>query len=168
MIIVAFDIGSVASGAAVLRRDADRIKLIGAEFYRYNSKKYSFTRRVWQFYTHSRDLIEEISPDHVALEMCYFNKGAPNLASMGKVAIGVGAGIIASEGLGHKPIMMAASTVRSRLGKLKNKEELRSLINSYFKQDLRELGYEKGVTSNKKDLSDAIGLGWAAFTEVPL
>jgi hypothetical protein len=98
--------------------------------------------------------------------MCYFNKGAPNLASMGKVAIGVGAGIVAAEISGYQPILLAASTVRSRLGKLKNKEALRLLVNERFSQELAALGYPKGVPSNQKDLSDAIGLGWAAFTEI--
>lgn len=177
MRILALDGATITSGLAVLQqldktisgKDDNRIELIAVRNILLPSGA-SIPRRLNMFRQAFKDLIDLYDPQYIAIEDLKFNKWAPNFSSLTKVAelIGV-AQEVAYEALDRDPILLAASTVRSRIGntqKKDKKKETRRIINEHFKSDLIKLGFEDMLLKKHEDISDAIALGWTSFGEI--
>jgi Holliday junction resolvasome RuvABC endonuclease subunit len=115
-------------------------------------------------------LIKQYNPNYLAIEDLKFNRGAPNFGSLTKVAMAIGVAQMTSAMAGFEPILLTASTVRARIenkAKKNKKDETRKIVNARFKNDLVRLGYKDGLLKSHHDISDAIALGWVAFSICP-
>lgn len=167
--ILALDGATRTSGVAVLERlPNSRVTLVYADAVKLDDDL-SIPARLRLFRARFTELCWEYSPDMIAIEDLKFNAGAPNFSSLTKVAFLIGVAAETSYAyLCADPIMITASTVRGIIGnhvKKNKKAETRRIINSRFAEDLEKLG-KSPLKGTQEDISDAIALGWAAFTKL--
>lgn len=169
MKILALDGATRTSGVAVLDRlPSSRVQLVYADTIKLD-EELSIPQRLRTFRARFTELCWIHQPDVIAIEDLKFNAGAPNFSSLTKVAFLIGVATEAAYAyLCDDPVMVTASTVRSIIGnsvKKNKKAETRRIINNRFAEDLQALG-KHPLKGTQEDISDAIALGWAAFTKL--
>lgn len=166
--ILALDGATRTCGVALLQSGTGLVKLSWCGNLKLDEEM-SIPARLDDFSKQFDDLIARHTPDYIAIEDLKFNAGAPNFGSLTKVAMVIGVACqVAYRRLGKDPILITASTVRGIImntAKKNKKAETRRIINGRFKDDLNLIGV-KNLTSKQEDISDAIALGWSAFSKL--
>ena len=160
--ILGVDCGSLQAGLAVLDTYATDPWVVRCASVIRFQRRYTFSDRITQLYDTVAEALELWKPSAVAVEDIRFNSGAPNLSSMGKTSMAIGAALVAVAKAGYTPVQQTATTVRSCF-KARTKDKLRQALNIRFASDLKELGYPDGVPPAHIDATDALGLCYAAY-----
>jgi Holliday junction resolvasome RuvABC endonuclease subunit len=165
--IIAIDCGTVQAAIAVLDCTVGQAPILVHLSLLKLKKKGVVTlpERLVEF----RDRIEEVvlayKPGYAAVEDCYFNKFARNLRSLGLVLMSIGVAVEVLRRTVNEPILIAANVVRGKLD-VKKKQDTWKLVNTTFEDQLKMLGYTKGILISHIDLSDAVALGWVAQAQL--
>jgi Holliday junction resolvasome RuvABC endonuclease subunit len=162
MRVMGLDCATLKSGISVVSSVNGEATLIHAEKFERPSRVH-FTRRIYDLKKRVIEQVEEFQPDLVVLEDIKFNRNAPNLGSMAKVAMTIGA--VASEVAGaDQRLEMITATSARKILETKNKDSARKMVNKKFLRDLIEIGFPDGLKKAHEDVSDSIVLAWGGLT----
>lgn len=154
--LIAFDAATTKTGYAVVDVADDQIKLINVGVIQ---GKGEMCRRLAKLSLNTKELLELYQPNFFTVEDIKINPGTINIPSKMKVNYAVG--IVMSEAGKLKlpePVCINARSMRSRWGvKSNDKGKLRRAVNIKYEIELKQLGYDRGLTKNQEDISDAIG-----------
>lgn len=154
--LIAFDAATSKTGYAVVDVTDNEIKLINVGVI---EGKGEMCRRLAKLSVSTKNLLELYQPNFFTVEDIKINRGTINIPSKMKVNYAVG--IVMAEAGKLKlpePVCINARSMRSRWGvKSNDKGKLRRVINVKYELELKQLGFEYGLTKNQEDISDAIG-----------
>lgn len=81
MIVLAIDPGSVTAGYALLQKDGRKVNYIASGVLKFNSDD-EFLHRVKDIFEQTSNLLEQFTPDHIALESLIFVKSPTALIKL--------------------------------------------------------------------------------------